>query len=102
MSAAPPRARRRDLIWFAAAVALPVPWVVADALGGLGIDPAWIALLAGLSILGAAFMLSWSCEVAERDIPQALALLVLALVSSFSVEALAAFGFGSFVSVSFG
>lgn len=80
MSAVPPRARRRDLIWFAAGVVLPVPWVVAESFGGLGIDPLWIALLAGLAILGAAFMLSWSCEVAERDIPQALALLVLALV----------------------
>jgi cation:H+ antiporter len=80
MPSAPPRARRRDLVWFAAAVALPVPWVVAESLGGLGIDPLWVAVLAGLAILGAAFMLSWSCEVAERDIPQALALLVLALV----------------------
>lgn len=74
------RHRRRDLFWFSAGVALPVPWVVASAFGGLGVPPVWIAVLAGLSILGAAFMLSWSCEIAERDIPQALALLVLALV----------------------
>jgi cation:H+ antiporter len=74
------RLRRRDLLWFAFAVLLPIPWVVSHALGGLGIAPGFVALLAGTAILGAAFMLSWSCELAERDIPQALALLVLALV----------------------
>lgn len=74
------RLRRRDLTWFIVAVLLPLPWMVASAFGGLGMDSLWVALLSGLAILGAAFMLSWSCEVAERDIPQALALLVLALV----------------------
>jgi cation:H+ antiporter len=54
--------------------------VVAHALGGLSLSNELTAVLAGLAILGAAFMLSWSCELAERDIPQALALLVLALV----------------------
>jgi len=70
----------RDLFWFGAGILLPIPWVVAEAFGGLGIGPIAIASLAGVAILGAAFMLSWSCELGERDIPQALALLVLALV----------------------
>ena len=74
------RHRRRDLAWFAMGLVLPVPWVVASALGGLGIPFGWVAVLSGLSILGAAFMLSWSCEIGERYIPQAFALLVLALV----------------------
>lgn len=77
----PPRVRRRDLGWFVIAAFLPVPWVAAYQLGGLGIPAEGVAVLAGLSILGAAFMLSWSMELAERDIPQNLALLVLALVS---------------------
>ncbi len=72
--------RTRALLWFAFGIALPVPWVVAEALGGLGIPGEFVILLAGCAILGSAFMLSWSCELAERDIPQALALLVLALV----------------------
>ena len=80
MGGAPQRGRRRDLAWFGVGLILPVPWVVAESFGGLGIDPLWIAVLAGIAILGAAFMLSWSCEVAERDIPQAVALLALALV----------------------
>jgi len=80
MSAEVPSARTRDLIWFSVGIVLPVPWIVAESFGGLGMGPFWVALLAGLAILGGAFMLSWSCEVAERDIPQALALLMLALV----------------------
>ena len=75
------RLRRRDLFWFSMAGFLPVPWIAAYHLGGLGLPPEMEATLAGLAILGAAFMLSWSMELVERDIPQNLALLVLALVS---------------------
>ena len=79
-SGQPHKLRRRDFLWFAFAVALPVPWVVVEAWQGLGIQAEFVAVLSGLAILGAAFMLSWSCELAEREVPQALALLVLALV----------------------
>jgi cation:H+ antiporter len=75
------RLRRRDLGWFLVAGFLPVPWIAAYHLGGLGLPPEMEATLSGLAILGAAFLLSWSMELAERDIPQNLALLVLALVS---------------------
>jgi cation:H+ antiporter len=75
------RLRKRDLGWFLLAAALPVPWMAAYHVGGLGLPPEWQAILAGSAILGSAFMLSWSMELAERDIPQNLALLVLALVS---------------------
>jgi len=40
-----------------------------------------VATAAGLAILGGAFLLSWAAELAERDIPQALAILFLALLS---------------------
>lgn len=76
-----PRARRRDVAWFALALVLPLPWVVANNLEGLGLLPEVSAVLAGLAILGAAFVLSWASELAERDVPQSLALLLLALVS---------------------
>ena len=46
----------------------------------MGLSSEWVAILAGLSILGAAFLLSWSCELAERYMSQSLAILVLALV----------------------
>jgi len=79
-SDAAPRSRARDVVWFTLGVLLPVPWLVAHAFEGLGLSFEMTAVLAGGAILGAAFMLSWACEVAERDIPQSLALLVLALV----------------------
>jgi cation:H+ antiporter len=72
---------KRDLAWFLFAASLPLPWLVAHAFGGLGIPHATVAVLSGFAILGSAFLLSWSMELAEHDIPQSLALLVLALVS---------------------
>jgi cation:H+ antiporter len=75
------RPRKRDLVWFAVAAALPLPWVVANSLEGLGASPELISVLAGVAIVGGAFLLSFATELAERDIPQSLALLVLALVS---------------------
>ncbi len=78
---AEPSPRKRDLFWLLLAAALPLPWVISNAFGGLGLAHEGIAAFGGLAILGAAFLLSWSMELAERDIPQSLALLVLALVS---------------------
>jgi cation:H+ antiporter len=71
----------RALLGFSFAATLPLPWVIAHAIGGVGLQAEYVALLAGLAILGSAFILSWATELAERDIPQQLALLVLALVS---------------------
>ena len=71
----------REIAWLAAAFAAPLPWLVfhffADA------EPAarLTAVFTGLAILGSAFLLSWAVELGERDIPQSLALLILALVS---------------------
>jgi cation:H+ antiporter len=75
------RSRKRDVFAFVAAGALPVPWAVAQAFGGLGLPQEAIACLSGIAILGGAFVLSWAMELAERDVPQSLAILVLALVS---------------------
>ncbi|MFZ5480205.1 MAG: sodium:calcium antiporter [Myxococcota bacterium] len=57
-----------------------VPWL---ATLGTGEHPAdtVVAVMTGVAILGAAFLLSWACEVAEMDVPQALAVSVLALVA---------------------
>jgi cation:H+ antiporter len=81
MAAEAPPPRKRDVALFLTSSLLPLPWVVAEALGGLSLPPEAVALLAGLAILGGAFLLSWATELAERDIPQSLALLVLALIS---------------------
>src|SRR5574337_242126 len=63
-----------------AAVLLPLQWIGIRLLD-IHLPPQWEAIGAGLSIFGAAFILSWAAEVAQADIPQALALAFLALVA---------------------
>ncbi len=41
----------------------------------------WSAILPGLGVFGAAFLLSWAAELAQLEIPQALALAILALIA---------------------
>ena len=71
----------RDAIWLGAAIAVPLPWLVAVLDGGAGFSHELSTTLSGSAIVGAAFLLSWAVELAERDIPQSLAILVLALIS---------------------
>jgi cation:H+ antiporter len=81
MSAAAGRRHARDALLLAASVALPLPWLACRLAGAPGLGDETVAVLAGLAILGAALLLSWATELAEQDIPQSMALLVLALVS---------------------
>lgn len=39
------------------------------------------AILAGMAIFGASFILTWACEVAQKDIPQAVAVAVVAFIA---------------------
>jgi cation:H+ antiporter len=57
---------------------LPLPWLASPS---AGLSHAVVASFTGIAIVGAAFLLSWSVELGERDIPQSFALLELALVS---------------------
>ncbi|MDR1777460.1 MAG: sodium:calcium antiporter [Desulfovibrio sp.] len=45
------------------------------------ISPHWLALISGAAILGASFLLTWACEVAQMDIPQAVAVAVVAFIA---------------------
>jgi cation:H+ antiporter len=71
-----------NLVWIAAAVIVPAAWLVAR-FASLVDAPVPTALLSGVAILGAAFLLSWATEVAQLDIARALALAFLALVAVF-------------------
>src|SRR6187401_319254 len=81
----PPAAARSDpdirirLAFVAAlAIALPALWVRwTEPHLSHGIE----ALLFGLAIVGAAFILSWAAEVAQLDIAAGLALALLALIA---------------------
>src|SRR5579885_3454230 len=70
----------RQLLALTAGLALPLAWFAVHA-GGWAASPPEQAFAAGAGILGAAFLLSWASEAAQLDIPQALALLFLALVA---------------------
>jgi cation:H+ antiporter len=69
-----------SVLWLALALALPLQWLGIRLLG-LHLSPEWQTLGAGLAIFGAAFLLSWAAEVAQIDVPQALALAFLALIA---------------------
>ena len=45
------------------------------------LSPIWVAVLSGMAILGASFLLTWACEVAQLDIPQAEAVAVVAFIA---------------------
>ena len=70
----------RNLVWMGAALALPLAWFVVH-FGQLATTPLEIALWSGSGIFGAAFLLSWTSEVAQLDITRALALAFLALIA---------------------
>ena len=58
----------------------------------------WVPVLAGVSIFAAAYLLSWAAEVAQLDIPPALALALLALVAvlpEYAVDMFFAYRAGS-------
>ena len=72
----------KTLIWLLVVVLIPLPWMFLVLTGqSHAMNPVLVATLSGISIVAAAFVLSWGAELSERDIPRALALIVLALIS---------------------
>src|SRR3989337_2742632 len=69
-----------NVVWVVSSLALCLQWILVH-LSGLHPAPELQALSAGLAIFGASFMLSWAAELAQLDIPQALALALLALIA---------------------
>lgn len=78
---------RHNWTYFFVAVFATLPWLFfiffgpRDAAHHVALAPAMIATLSGLAILGAAFLLSWGAEVAQLDMAQALALVILSLIA---------------------
>ncbi|PCR91675.1 sodium:calcium antiporter [Natrinema ejinorense] len=110
--------RRQALGAISAAVALTLPWVavigatdilpwLATAAGFEYRAPAllrslstlWTVFVTGLAVLGSAFLLAWAAETAEKDVPQAFAIAVLAVLAvapEYAVDALYAWNAGVF------
>jgi cation:H+ antiporter len=107
--------RSRQALLFA--FGLTAPWVVVWTLttgvpwlaGAVGVGyspPAALATLSegvvvavsGLSVLGASFLLAWAAETAEKDVPRAFAIAVLAVLAvapEYAVDALYAWEAGA-------
>jgi len=97
---------RHPIVAAVFALLLTVPWIgLFISYGGYGtvhpgtnIAPASAVFIAGLSILGAAFLLAWAAETAEKDVPQAFAIAVLAVLAvapEYAVDALYAWEAGA-------
>src|SRR5262245_11123533 len=67
-------------LWIGSSTLLCLQWIIVHFLGGHP-PPHWQALSSGIAIFGAAFILSWAAELAQKDIPQALAIALLALIA---------------------
>ena len=71
---------RRQLIPILGAVALTLPAILTRLSGAA--PPEWLAAVVfGLGVVGAAFLLAWGAEALQLDISQGLALAVLALIA---------------------
>ncbi|MCG1002364.1 MULTISPECIES: sodium:calcium antiporter [Halobacterium] len=92
---------RHPLAALAVAALLTAPWVGIFLTGGpdaygLG-EPVTVAI-SGIAVLGAAFLLAWGAETAEKDVPPAFAIAVLAVLAvapEYAVDALYAWTAGA-------
>jgi len=90
--------RRQALGALGGAVVLTLPWIVAWSTGTAhDFSTEMTVLVSGLSVLGASFLLAWGAETAEKDVPRAFAIAVLAVLAvapEYAVDALYAWNAG--------
>ena len=67
-------------LWIGSSILLGLQWIVIH-FAGIHLTPQFEALSSGVAIFGAAFLLSWAAELSQKDIPQALAIALLALIA---------------------
>lgn len=70
----------RNWFWLALTAALTLPALYVR-LSGVQVTPSAGAIIFGLAIVGAAFLLAWGCEVGQTEVSQALAVAALALIA---------------------
>ena len=102
--------RRQSLRMIGIAVALTLPWIATWTARAIlprlgyevpalfqGMSTLTIVAVSGLSVLGASFLLAWGAETAEKDVPRAFAIAVLAVLAvapEYAVDALYAWNAG--------
>src|SRR5215467_1672169 len=67
-------------LWLGSSLLLCVQWILVH-FSELHLPSYLQAFTSGIAIFGAAFALSWAAELSQKDIPQALALALLALIA---------------------
>ena len=67
-------------LWIGSSILLCLQWIAIH-FAGIHLTPQFEALSSGVAIFGAAFLLSWAAELSQKDIPQALAIALLALIA---------------------
>ncbi|HEY3398805.1 MAG TPA: sodium:calcium antiporter [Armatimonadota bacterium] len=72
--------RRRQLFFIFLAVCATLPGLYIR-LASMDLSAPLTALLSGVAIMGASFLLLWACDAAQNEIPQALALAIVALIA---------------------
>jgi cation:H+ antiporter len=72
--------KHKHYLFILMALLVALPGIVLR-LAGIHWPPAAMALVSGVAILGASFLLLWACDAAQADISQSLALAVVALVA---------------------
>ena len=91
--------RRQAFGAIGGAVAVTIPWVVVWATGMVhDISTAATVAVSGISVLGASFLLAWAAETAEKDVPRAFAIAILAVLAvapEYAVDALYAWTAGA-------
>ncbi|MFB6269683.1 MAG: sodium:calcium antiporter, partial [Halobacterium sp.] len=92
---------RHPLLAVVVAAALTAPWVVVHLTGGpeaYGFGHLTTVAVSGVGVLGAAFLLAWGAETAEKDVPRSFAIAVLAVLAvapEYAVDALYAWTAGA-------
>jgi len=88
------------------AALLTVPWIGVTVTGNAhAIGTLATVGLTGIAVLGASFLLAWAAETAEKDVPRAFALAVLAVLAvapEYAVDALYAWEAGANVGTPLG
>jgi len=88
---------RHPLVAVAGAVLLTAPWVGVQ-LAGIPLSNGATVAVSGVAVLGASFLLAWAAETAEKDVPRAFAIAVLAILAvapEYAVDALYAWNAGA-------
>ncbi|WP_435185633.1 sodium:calcium antiporter [Halobellus sp. EA9] len=91
---------RKILGALATAALLTLPWVGSYVSGTThGLSTFVTVAVSGIAVLGSSFLLTWGAETAEKDVPRAFAIAVLAILAvapEYAVDALYAWNAGQF------